>query len=257
MEEIKDRLDFTIKESDKILKHFNDTQGDDIHLFCFYMIERLNFSSRGLVPLLKDFTSQSQLEYCCGIIMRTVLLDYMIVLNAYVIILEDIDSKDFKEKLNKFCSTMLSDCVNHTLNDVQKLRIPEEDLKMIYRGIAKIYSDCLEPYPNDGSKPIPLIKNSDYSNGKLFEKLFNSKELRKYSNVYQGYLFYSKYDHFGRMYYDIARHDTVKKIYRMNESIKLFPRMLMFTLSILLIFNQQDNFLIEELGILMKYNDSY
>jgi hypothetical protein len=257
MNDIKNRLEFIINESDKILKHFDSSKGDDTHFFCLYMMERLNFSSRGLSTLLKDIISQSQLEYCCGIIMRTVLLDYMIVLNAHVIISENINNiNSLKEKLNEFSSIMLSDCINHTIEDAAKLKIPQDDLKKIYRGIAKMYSDWIEPYKDDGTKPVPLIKKK-YSNRNLFEKLFNSTELRKYANIYQAYLFYSKYDHFGRMYYDLVSDSFDKRMQRVNESIKAFPRMLMFTFSILVILNPKDKFLLEELNLVINFNDSY
>lgn len=99
MNNIQNRLGFVLRETEKILKYFDSSKGDDTHYFCLYMMERLNFSSRGLTTLLKDIFSQSQLEYCCGIIMRTVLLDYMIVLNAHVIISENINNvNNLKDK---------------------------------------------------------------------------------------------------------------------------------------------------------------
>jgi hypothetical protein len=257
MKELQDRLIYTIDKSNKISKHFDSSSGNNIHFFCLYMLERLNFSASGLHVLSKEMQSKTQLEYSAGIITRTVLLDYMIVLNAHVIILENIKSSDeIVPKLDEFCSIMLSDCLNHTIKDIEKLRIPQTDLIKLYKGIVKAYPDSFEEYNDDGSVPRPKISKRIPA-GKLFEKLFNSKELRKYADVYQAYLFYSKYDHFGKIYYDIIRDDFSERFRKLNEVVKIFPRFLMFTLSILVIINPSNNFLEKEFNESIDYNDSF
>ena len=257
MKDIQNRLDFTISKSDDILKHFNDSGGSDTHLFCLYIIERLNFSSTGLSVISKEILSKTQLEYSAGIIIRTVLLDYMILLNAHVIVLDNInDNNKLLVELNKFCSIMLSDSVNHTLKDFDKIKISKEGLATIYSNIVRMYSDCFEPYNNDGSRPIPKISEY-YSPGRLFENLFKSKDFNKFSSVYQGYLFYSKYDHFGKVYYDLLSHDFLARKNKMNESIKLFPRMLLFAVAILVILYPKDDLLIQKLKLIEGYCDSY
>ena len=100
------RLDFVIEETNKILEHFNRTKGTDTHLFCLIMIERLNYASIALRNLLKDIFSTPQLEYSCGIILRSVLLDYMIVLNAVIKISNSSIEDALHSDLNLFCTAM-------------------------------------------------------------------------------------------------------------------------------------------------------
>jgi hypothetical protein len=258
MKELEERLEYTSKKSDELLMHFNASSGNDTHFFCLYMLERLNFSTLGLQTIYKDLFSKTQLEYSAGIIVRTVLLDYMIVLNTHVIIDENInkDIKEVRQKVDSFCTTMLSDCINHTLRDIDRLKIPKEDLKKLYKGIASMYPESFETYKNDGTRPVEKVKGS-FRTTKLFENLFNSKSLRTYSDVYQAYLFYSKYDHFGRMYYDFLGHDFKDRLQRLNESVKVFPRMLMFVVVILLIIYPDDQYLLDEFEKIKTFNNTY
>jgi hypothetical protein len=255
--ELENRLNYTITKTDELLSHFNNTSGNEIHFFCLHMLERLNFSSVGLSTIAKEILIKTQLEYSAGIILRTVLLDYMIVLNAQVIIVKNLQTPiELHEKLKNFCSIMLSDCINHTINSIKKLRIPQKDLKKIYTGIVQAYPDDFEQYNNDGSCPIVKEKKS-FPNGKLFEDIFNSKEFRKYSDVYQAYLFYSKYDHFGKMYYDLLRHDFKNRFFKLNESVKVFPRKIMFVTLILIILYPNDKFLEKYLAEVHEYNNTF
>lgn len=246
------RLDFVIIKSSEILNYFQDKKKTDPELFCFLITERLNSASFGLKNLLKDMVSNKQLEYSCGIILRSVLLDYMIVLNAIIKISDSTSGKDANDELNLFCSTMLSECVNHTLKDISKLKFPSEDQKKLYKNIAQMYSECIEPYANDGSVPIPKFQKT-YSPGKLFEKIFNNKDFRQYSNTYEAYLFYSKYDHFGRMYDDFQRHNIADRVYRINESTKVFPKVLQYITAILFILHQTDMIVQQQFEAMQEY----
>ena len=216
------------------------------------MIERLNYASIGLKNLLCDIFSTPQVEYSCGIILRSVLLDYMIVLNALIKIANSSTDKAIHEELNLFCTEILSESVNHTLKDISKLKLSNEDLKLFYKNFAKMYSDCLEPYNNDGTFPVSKIRNT-FSPGKLFEKIYSDKDFRQYSNVYQAYLFYSKYDHFGRMYYDFRRHSLSDRIYRLNESSKVFPKIIQFISTILFILYNDDEVVKRQFKEMQEY----
>lgn len=248
------RLDFVILETNKILVYFKNVKKSETLLFCVLMSERINHASYALKNLLKDFLSVPQLEYSCGIILRSILLDYMIVLNAMIKMSDDQDKgqEDGLAELDMFCSTMLNECVNYTLRDITKLKISKEDSKIFYKNFATMYSECLEPYNSDGS--IPIAKTiKTYSPGKLFEKIYNDKDFRQYANAYDAYLFYSKYDHFGRMYHDFSNHELNKRSNRINESTKIFPKAIQFISAMLYILNRNDKVVKKQFDDMQEY----
>lgn len=141
---------------------------------------------------------------------------------------------------------MLSDSVKNTLDnfEVSAKKIPDDILKNMYANLVAMNPECFEPYTNDGSKPV--LKTNKYKSAKkLFETLATSKYLKNFASIYEAYLFYSKYDHFGRMFYGLSRQSPLDKLAFLDKAIRAFPRVLLFTLVILESMSPGNQFLID------------
>jgi hypothetical protein len=91
---------------------------------------------------------------------------------------------------------------------------------------------CFEPYANDGSRPV--IRSKAYKSPKqMFNTLVTSRDLKSYKSIYEAYLFYSKYDHFGQMFYGLSRRRPIDQLANIDKAITIFPRILLFTIVIL------------------------
>jgi hypothetical protein len=97
----------------------------------------------------------------------------------------------------------------------------------MYKNLVATNAICFEPYNNDGTKPT--IRKKEYkSPKKMFNTLLTSKKLRSYKSVYDAYLFYSKYDHFGQMFYGLSRRAPIDQLASIDKAITVFPRILLF-----------------------------
>ena len=139
---------------------------------------------------------------------------------------------------------MLCDTVRNTLTHFESLenQLPKEMIESMYINLVAMNPECFEIYSNDGSKPI--IKSKSYrSPQKLFDTLMKSKSFKNYQGIYEIYLFYSKYDHFGQMFYGLSRKAPIGQLENIDKAIKEFPRALLFTVIILETLYGSDNFL--------------
>ncbi|MEP6467644.1 MAG: hypothetical protein ABJB05_15145 [Parafilimonas sp.] len=235
MENILKRLDFVIYTSEDITKHFDKTELDEITMFCMCMLDRLNFASEGLRILLNHFLSNTKVDYSLGIIIRSVLLDYLIVLNAMELYEKNLDNtQKLHYDLKEFSLMMLCDSVRNTMEYFETLenQIPKNIMSNMYKNLVSMNPNCFKSYNYDGNKPV--IKTKAYkSPQKMFNSLVTSKDLKSYKSIYDAYLFYSKYDHFGNMFYGLSRVIPLDKLANLDKAITAFPRSLMFITIIL------------------------
>lgn len=79
MEKTLERLKVTADISNEILLyHHGYKLLNKAQEFCLCIIDKLNLSSNSLLTLCKGIEKSSRLEYGCGIIIRSVLLDFAI-----------------------------------------------------------------------------------------------------------------------------------------------------------------------------------
>lgn len=250
MENIFKRLDYVIKSSEEITKHFDKKELEEVSMFSMCVLDRLNFSSESLKILLNQFSNNPKVDYGSGIIIRSVLLDYLIVLNALDIYGKNLeDTQQYYYELKTYTTMMLCDSVRNTMQYFETLEgdIPKNILSNMYNNLVSMNHNCFEEYAYDGSKP--KIKTKEFKSPKdLFKTLVSSKELKRYKSIYEAYLFYSKYDHFGNMSYGLSRVNPLKQLSNLDKVIHAFPRSLMFVLVILNSLYPQDDFIINKLN---------
>lgn len=101
-----------------------------------------------VLPCLKDLTrkinANQSLEYACGIILRSTLLDALIVLNLYNILIDnEASTKTDAEKeqiVKEFCDTLLSDGLENTLKYIKAAKdvniITQQQLADTYKNFV-------------------------------------------------------------------------------------------------------------------------
>ncbi len=233
MEKTQRILDFTIEQCDSITKYYHGSQRSNIMFFSLSMLDRLNFSSHSLKALTKDIYENSRLEYSCGIIIRSVLLDYMILLNAIEPWLTSNPTGNETKDLYNYCSKWLADSMRHTVNNIALLYSDSssQELDIMYLNIINRNPDFFYPYENTGKPPKIKLERPEKTED-LYKKIKQGK-FNYDAKVYEAYLYYSKYDHFGQMFYETSREFVLDKINRMNKSISFFPYILHYSLLIL------------------------
>ena len=222
-------LNFVIEHYGKTSQYLDNKDLNSIQFFCIGLLERLSSSSLALNTLLDKMNANPSLEYACGIILRSTLLDALIVLNLYNILIENEASTktdaDKEQIVKEFCDTMLSDGLENTLKYIKAAKdvniINQQQLKDTYKNFVEGRQMFFEPYTNDGS--IPVVKNKKYySPTELFKRIANNPKLKELSKIYDSYLFFSKYDHFGILYYEVSRQQYIDQLDRICKGIDLF-----------------------------------
>lgn len=213
-----DHLEFIINNSTEVSNHLYGKELSLTQTFCLGIIERLCHSTKTLKTLFEKIETEPSHEYSIGIIVRALLLDTLTGMNLFKIHCDSEANKDTEEvndkKSSLFCEINLSDGLSKTLSYLSNAKkygfIDKEQLKESYKNTVASKSYFFEPYLNDGT--IPVLKHKKYfSPQKLFEILASDANMKKTASIYDAYLYFSKYDHFGIMYYEIIRMNKDEK----------------------------------------------
>ena len=244
-------LNKVLFESELTRKYFKEGSFDFVTVFSLTMLERLNLVSNGLTFLLDTINSNAINEFSCGILIRSVLSDYLILLNAIAVNLKDEPDVKIKfEKLDNFCLKYLSDSLKISIGNIELLYEGEnrDNEKIgIYKNICKNYPYSFEPFINGSSKPTYKLEDAENS-GKLYYKLKSEKALKaKAKLAYNLFSYYSKYDHFGITSYEYLRTPLSNRLELISNSVNLFPNVLYYSLILLNYSYPSDEFIKQQI----------
>lgn len=244
-----EHLKFIISNSDEVTNYLYGKELSVTQTFCLGIIERLHHSSMTIKTLLEKVEQEPSHEYSIGIITRALLLDTLTGMNLFKIHCDSETLKDTEEVTNEkasiFCEINLSDGLAKTisyLSDAKKNGfIDDVQLSEAYKNTVATKSYFFEPYQNDGT--IPVLRHKKYfSPRQLFETLAFDGNMKKTASIYDAYLYFSKYDHFGIMYYEIIRMDKVEKQKIYLEAFEGFVAHLTFLIIVLFKTLDTDDF---------------
>ena len=101
----------------------------------------------------------------------------------------------------------------------------------MYLNIINTNPNWFQPYNKNGS--IPKLKNDFEDNtfnnaNKIYNRLTNSVHFKEEAkDVYEAYLYYSKYDHFGQMFYELSRQHFLDRFRNVEQVITItLPKIL-------------------------------
>ncbi len=254
-------LEFIIKHTGKTSHYLDKKNLNSIQFFCIGLLERLASTSLALKTLLEKINANTSLEFACGIILRSALLDTLIVHSLYKILIEnEASSKTEAEKeqiVKEFCDTMLADGLENTLKYIKAAKevnlITEQQLSKTFENFVTKYQIFFEPYANDGSTPV--VKYKFVSPDKLFKRIAATPHLKELSKIYDSYLFFSKYDHFGILYFEVSRQKYIEQLERICKGIELFIGTQSILHLALRMHSGDDSFLNEQSNIAAQYLD--
>lgn len=260
METIICHLKFLEKNSSDTCNYLYPKQLTSIQTFCLGLLERLSHTTLTLKTLFQEIQSDRKHEFSAGILTRALLLDTLISMNLYKLI-KDSEAvgkpeTEIEASVKDLCETILSDGLEKTFSYLKSAKdfgfINEQQLKKSYNNMAVVHKPFLNPHFNDGTKPT-LRHKQFYSPTKLFQNLANTVDLKKVASLYDTYLYYSKYDHFGILYYQVVRVNHQNKLMIYLKAIKSFAAAHAFLHVILAKYSSNDEFLKAQSDLTNKY----
>ena len=230
MEALK-HLNFFVTTLPAILNHYNEKEVNEVQQFSLGLLRRLEHGSISLKILLEQFQPIPEVDFSAGLIIRAIYLDMLISLNYYKVLKDGLNNKlsehDLKNKVDLYCKTVLADGLDQTSKYLEQAVSfgfkTAKELREVFNVFAKSYPTYFKDHPGDGSKPKSIFPKAD-SPTKLFKKLADDVEMRDISGIYDGYLYYSKYDHFGELYFDTHNSSNSEKLKMATKAIRLFTR---------------------------------
>jgi hypothetical protein len=221
------------------------------HTYCIGMLDRMRSSCFTLNTFFKDEDFELKYEFVAGIITRTILLDSFIIFNLEADIFnfqkEGKSNHQIENSITKYCHIILSDGLKKTLNFIKTAKDSNnisEDYQMdFYTKITEIYSDFFEPNtPNNDE--IPKLKfPKQYLASELFDNIKKIDFFKKIYSLYDSYLYFSKYEHYGKLFHRTSNIDIEYKLETYLEVIESFVVAHTFLLDILNEYYLNDPFI--------------
>lgn len=260
MQKTIDHLNFITSHCLETERYLNESELRIVQYTCIGLLERLNSSALALSMLLPLINTNQNLDFSCGIILRSSILDYLIVLNMYIHLLDDEKNErpfdGANNSLLTFCYKCLGDGLPQTFAYVNAAKevgiITQEKREAIFNNMAVNYKVFLESHPGDGSTPKIKIKQRITAR-QLFIDIAEHPEIKDFARIYDSYVGYSKYDHFSTLYFDVSRLTHIQKISQISKAVEHLIDSLSFLHMILRLHSGDDKFLNLQSDVASKY----
>ena len=253
-------LDFFITQIPLTLNYYDKKDVNSVQFFSLGLLKRLLHASKSLKIVLENIYSIPDLDFSAGLTIRAIILDMLIGLNFFKLLKDNLPKKlsdeEMKELTTSFCDKILADGLENTITYLELSQtfgfVDNNKLKETYNNFVRNYGKFLNPHPGDGSKPKVKISRAP-STKDLFKNIASDTEMNNISRIYDLYLFYSKYDHFGVLYFDVESYPLKEKINRIKKAIHLFINHCANLFDILERVSQKDTFVFAQYKIVNDY----
>jgi hypothetical protein len=260
MNDTNKHIDFLRTNIPITLNIFNDKDLKPTQLFAIGLLERLYYSSFSFGLQIDDYKKFKQLDFSIGLTLRALLLDALISFNLYKTIYDLENSEqsilDIENVADEYCNRVLADGLRQTVKYFQTAKdcnlIDDTKLKDNFNDIALYYQFYLHNHNSDGSPP-KVSFDKPMPNPELFKNLANDNDLSFLSRLYDAYNFYSKYDHFGILYFRVIRQDLKSCLKQFENCIAILLKHLLNLLFILDQFSDGDKNVRQQLVIATEY----
>lgn len=199
----------------------------------FYLayLERFKFNISCVSVLLKNIQEHPYLETSIGLTIRATLLDFMIITNL-LSYKADIKSEKDIDGLNKYKNEFDSVIADQMWNSIKYVKTAKNtgiinaiEYKRIIDNIWIQYGNLFISETPDYEAPESKLITTVFKSAKqYFMRIHNHAIVKEYSNSYDLYIYYSKYDHFGIMTHYMQRKDINKDVSRIIDSLKYMIR---------------------------------
>ena len=236
--ENKEKIEKAIKLLDSIttrgidfMKNFPE---DKYELFDFTLInylERFIYSIESITILLKNIKEKPNVETAIGLTIRAGLLDFMTIsyLSTYIQDMITKKDKESEDKFDKIFNGLMTDQIAHTLKYLKLARdtglIKQHEYKSAIEGTCEKFSFLFTDNEIDYINPVSkLISGEMIRPIDMFTRMKSHPLTEKFAKVYDYYLYYSKYEHFGIMTHFMQRQGLDKDFSNIVSSIKYLTR---------------------------------
>lgn len=223
IEDIANHVDKIYELSKKSLRKF-PTDSYELVVFTFInYLERFTYSLESIEILLRVMPKKPNVETSIGLIIRSSLLDFMTV--GYLTTYYADESINKTGNSDEGFHAVLTDQVRHVLKDIklykgsQMITSSEYDemVTAIKNNYSFLFKDDIE---ENQSIDDSLITSKHISPRGMFQRMRNHHLTSKHSDVYDLYLYYSKYEHSGIMTHFMQRQGFDLDIERIKISLQ-------------------------------------
>ena len=261
METTTKHLEFIRDNIPVILHIFDNKELKSSQIFALGLLERLYNASFSFSLQVENYQKFKQLDFSIGLTLRALILDSLISFNLYKIIYDleksSLPKNEIEEVVDEYCNRVLADGLQQTIKYFSSAKeinlIDDEKLTSIFTDIGNSYSFFLKDYKFDGTEPKVRFEKPP-SNPKLFKRLAEDGDLQFLSQLYDAYSFYSKYDHFGILYFRLIRQNLERCLYQFKNCIRILLKHLVNLLFILNEFSDDNDSLKQEIILATNYN---
>ncbi|MBK9801301.1 MAG: hypothetical protein IPP56_16795 [Bacteroidetes bacterium] len=259
------RLERVIQHLDKIvlcgnsaLKEFPSGHYSLLEFSYINFLGRFTFNFDSINILLRHYKERPNIETSIGLIIRSSLLDFMIV--TYLATYHaDNNSKEGEDNFDKQFDGFMADHIHNTIKYLKVSRNTGLISESIYKQAIEnswhtyhfLFTDTLIDYENPESK---LISKEFKSPKHLFMRIHSHPLTKRFSKVYDFYTYYGKYEHFGIMTHYMQRQGINKDFNTMIGSLKYMVIGLQTTLTLLSAYTGK---LTEERKLLIQLQNEF
>jgi hypothetical protein len=253
-------LDFFITQIPLTLNYYDKKDVNSVQFFSLGLLKRFLHASKSLKLVLENIYLIPDLDFSAGLTVRAIILDMLIGLNFFKLFKDNLPKKlsdeEMKELTTSFCDKILADGLENTITYLELSQtfgfVDNSKLKETYNNFSRKYDKFLNTHPGDGSKPKVKLSRAPVTKD-LFKNIASDTEMNNISRIYDLYLFYSKYDHFGVLYFDVENYPLKEKIDRIKKAIRLFINHCANLFDILERVSQKDAFVFAQYKIVNDY----
>lgn len=253
-------LDFFITHIPISLNYYHDSDVNSVQFFSLGLLKRLLHSSESLKLILQSIELNPHLDFSAGLTIRALILDMLIGLNFLKLLKDNLPKNlprdEMLELTTLFCNKALADGLENTIKYLELAQtfgfLENSSVKTTYNTLAENFSKFLKPHSGNGTKP-ELKFGKAYTANELFKNIARDSEMHHISGIYDLYLFYSKYEHFGILYFDVESSPLLEKINRIEKAIRLLINHCANLFDILERSSQKDKFIFTQYKIANDY----
>ena len=203
---LSERIDNAVEIGTSALRKFPTEQYPIVTFTYLNLLQRFIFHLKSIGVLLKGYEKDPNLENSLGLILRAGLLDFMttIFLSTYQMDIKNSEDHSaaeiFFEKFDSFITDHIRHTIDYLITAVNSGYISQEQYESALENTKKKYGFAFKTGELDYNKPKgQIITAKALSAKKMFNRIHEYKMTKKYSNAYDLYLYFGKYEHFGIM----------------------------------------------------------
>ncbi len=186
-------------------------------------LERFAYSLESIEILLQHYEKKPNVETSIGLTIRASLLDFITISflhSHYTDIIPD--NPNARQEFNNLLEDFQSDQIRYTITYLELMKkskeITQDQFELAITNIHKDYNFAFDRL--DLKKPASALKSKGFKSVTgMFLRMKEHPSTTHHAMVYDVYIYYSKYEHYGIMTHFMQRHSINEDVERIIWSI--------------------------------------